>query len=648
MSHMPWLPPKPENLRAQLKALQDDTHPGQTIQSLAGHDLDSVALGMLSRKIEAIRSEGRSLSPLAGFRLGVLASATFDLIADILPAAAARHGVALEVSLAPYNQVIQQALDPSSAVYRSRPDAVLVAIDHRWLGLDRPRLEPGEADKAVTEAISRIRMVSGALRDNGTAPMISLIAQPPEMLFGHTDRRIRGTARAMIDAVNVGIVDLVGELGGYTLDVAALAETVGTQNWFSPSQWNLFKLPFAGEFGPIYADAVGRIAGAIRGKSRKCLVLDLDNTLWGGVVGDDGVENLKIGQGSPEGEAHLAVQQLALDLRGRGVILAVCSKNNEETARRPFRELPDMQVKESDIAVFQANWIDKASNLEAIAKALNIGIDALVLLDDNPAERAQARAALPMVAVPELPADPSLFAPYLAAAGLFEAVSFSAEDLTRAASYAAEARRAEVFASKRNLGDYLSDLGMVLTCTPFDAVGRQRIAQLINKSNQFNLTTRRYTESEVAAIEADPDTFTLQCRLRDKFGDFGMISVVICRTTTWRDRPAWDIDSWLMSCRVLGRKVEESVLSETVLAAKTAGIDMLIGKYVPTPKNGMVEEHYAKLGFTSAGKDEAGNAIWLLDLSGYALPELPMSFERPDVDANAGPGANTGEVLLLD
>ncbi len=625
MSLLPWLPPKPDDFRTQLKAAARDPAPGARIQALASHDLDAVAMGMLSRKIEALFAEGRSLKPLSDFNLGIVSSFTFDIVASILPSAAARYGVNLRVSLAPYGQVVQEALNSGSALYEFKPDAVLVAIDHRWLGLDKPKLRHDEAEACIASAVGSIRMVAEALRSAGTAPILPTIAQPPEQLFGHMDRRVKGTTRAMINSVNEQIDSIAAEFGGYVLDVGALAERVGTVNWFSAQQWNLFKLPFAGEFAPLFADAVGRIAGAIRGKSRKCLVLDLDNTLWGGVVGDDGIENLKIGEGSPEGEAHLAVQKLALDLRDRGVILAISSKNFDETARRPFRELPDMLIKESDIAVFQANWIDKSSNLEAIAKSLNIGIDALVLLDDNPAERAQARASLPMVAVPELPSDPSQFAPFLASCGLFEAVSFSVEDMTRAASYAADAQRADVMASTRNLGDYLSALGMVISHAPFDAVGRQRITQLINKSNQFNLTTRRYTEAEVGALEGDPNVFTLQTRLEDRFGEFGMISVQICREISHDNAKAWEFDSWLMSCRVLGRMVESAVLREVATAAKAAGVRYLIGRYIPTAKNGMVSEHYGKLGFTLTSCTDEGST-WILDLETYDAPELPFKY----------------------
>ncbi|HUJ46323.1 MAG TPA: HAD-IIIC family phosphatase, partial [Rhizomicrobium sp.] len=376
-------------------------------------------------------------------------------------------------------------------------------------------------------------------------------------------------------------------------------------------------------FFPLYADHLGRLLGAIRGKARKCLVLDLDNTLWGGVIGDDGMEGIVVGQGSAMGEAFLSVQQAALDLRGRGVFLAVCSKNDDDIARGPFRGHADMLIRERHISVFQANWIDKASNLESIARALNIGLDALVLLDDNPAERAQIRAALPMVAVPELPADPAWFAWTLNAAGYFEAVSYSAEDRMRADAQGADAKRADVMAKSRDLGDYLTSLEMTITFAPFDKVGRQRIAQLINKTNQFNLTTRRYTEAEVAAMEADENVFTLEVRLADRYGDLGMIGIIIARHA---GDATWDIDTWLMSCRVLGRRVEEGMLARLIAEARRRGIKRLIGTYLPTAKNGMVRDHYAKLGFEIA-EEADGVRRFAFELDGYTPPDLPFTSE---------------------
>ena len=320
------------------------------------------------------------------------------------------------------------------------------------------------------------------------------------------------------------------------------------------------------------------------------------------------------------------MQKFAIELRDRGIILAVCSKNDDAVARGPFRDHPDMLLRESHVAAFHANWVDKPSNLEAIAKKLNIGLDALVFLDDNPAERAQVRAALPMVSVPELPEDPSLFSWYLAAAGYFEAVTFSAEDRLRAQAYASDLQRAEIIVKSRDLGDYLTSLGMVITFAPFDDKGRQRIVQLINKTNQFNLTTRRYTEAEVVAMQADESIFTLQVRLADKFGDLGMIGVVLCRPA-YDDPSTWSIDTWLMSCRVLGRQVEQAMLAKVLAEAKKRSVRRLVGTYIPTTKNSMVSEHYKKLRFQQINSSNEGQTDWELNVSEYMIPKLSMRVE---------------------
>lgn len=626
---LPWLPKPPVDFADICRALDQSPGPtGATIQNLATHALSAIQSVTLARAIARCQAAGRDLEPLKNFRLGVLANATIDGIADCLPAAAARHGVALELIVPPYDQVAQQALDAGSMINSARLDATLLAVDHRWLQLNA-LASADEAEHRIEAAVDRLFGIADALRhSNGAAVIMQTLATPPEPLFGSYDVRVAGSLRSSIANINRRIVTKTGEAGFYLFDTAALAERIGTNAWFDPVQWVSYKSPISAHCTRIYADHLGRLLGAIRGKARKCLVLDLDNTCWGGVIGDDGLEGIEIGQGSPAGEAFLGIQRLAKDLRSRGIILAVASKNDEDVARSPFRQHPDMLLKEQDFAVFQANWIDKASNLEAVAEKLNIGLDALVMLDDNPAERAQLRAALPMVAVPELPSDPSWFGPYLMAAGYFEATSFSKDDLIRIESYATDSQRAEVRTKARNLREYLAALEMVMTIRPFDAIGRQRITQLINKTNQFNLTTRRYTEAEVAAIQDDPDTYTLQLRLRDKFGDLGMVAVAICRTHDVDEQLVWCIDTWLMSCRVLGRRVEEAMLNEIATAARHAGIKKIVASYRPTSKNRMVYDHYEKLGFRLIGEDEIGVCHYDLRPTDVPLGDFPFRIDR--------------------
>ena len=315
------------------------------------------------------------------------------------------------------------------------------------------------------------------------------------------------------------------------------------------------------------------------------------------------------------------------------MILAVCSKNEEINARLPFRDHPEMVLREDHIAVFIANWSDKANNIREIAATLNIGTDSLVFLDDNPVERGQVREVLPEVAVPELTEDPSEYIGLLANAGYFEAIGLSEEDLARADFYQANAERI-LLQKIGNLEEYLHSLEMVATISHFNAVGRVRIAQLINKSNQFNLTTRRYSESEVEAFEKNSDKFCLQVRLADRFSDNGMISVVIFD----KGRATWSCDTWLMSCRVLGRRVEEMVLSVVAEAARNAGAKFLEGTYIPTKKNGMVAEHFGRLGFTKVSEIPDGAATWSMALDNYQSPQLPMQiiFGNDDPDTLLG------------
>jgi FkbH-like protein len=407
--------------------------------------------------------------------------------------------------------------------------------------------------------------------------------------------------------------------------VAALSENVGLEDWHSPTQWNMAKLPFSSTYVPLYAEHLSRMIAALRGKSRRCLILDLDNTLWGGTIGDDGLDGIQLAQGDPTGEAFQSVQRFALELRMRGIILAVSSKNYDEVARAPFRKHPDMLLREEHIAIFQANWNDKAANIKAISEELSLGLDAMVLLDDNPVERGLVRRLLPQVAVPELPADPALYVRTLSAAGYFESVTFSHEDAKRPTFYQDNARRVTLQKQIGDVESYLTSLRMVITFQPFDEAGRARITQLINKSNQFNLTTRRYTEVEVAALERDPNCFTMQVRLADTFGDNGMISVVICKLA---GANAWEIDTWLMSCRVLGRRVENAVLQELLTHSEQRGIRKLIGRYIPTQRNQLVEAHYKELGFTSAGEEADRSTMWEMDVANAQVAGAPMEVRR--------------------
>jgi FkbH-like protein len=631
-TELQWLERSPKDFSAKVKSLATVAGPlGPAIRELASYGLDLNQLTKLAKLIGRARADNKPLDPLIPFRLAVLSNATIDLVVSALVASAPRHGIALEVIHPSYDQVAHEALSPDSKVNSSEPNAVLFALDYHALPLKMSLGDAESASATVKGVIDYLQTLRDGIKANSDALCIfQTFAPPVETLFGSLDRALPGTLRKLIDDINRELAAFVLGSGDVLLDVAGLAETVGLADWHNTLLWNMAKFPFSEEVIPLYADHVARTIAAIRGKSRKVLVLDLDNTVWGGTIGDDGIEGIKIAQGDAAGEAHLSVQRLALDLRQRGIVLAVSSKNSDEVARLPFELHPEMLLKLDHIAVFQANWNDKATNIQAIAEELSLGLDSLVFLDDNPAERGLVRKLLPQVAVPELPEDPAYYARTLSAAGYFEAVAFAAEDLKRAGFYQDNARRANLQRQVGGVDAYLASLEMTITFQPFDATGRARIVQLINKSNQYNLTTRRYTEPEVTAAEKDPAVFTLQVRLADTFGDNGMISVVICRPC---EAGAWEIDTWLMSCRVLGRKVEHMVLREILDRARAAGIQKLSGAYRPTDRNKLVADHYSRLGFTKVREEESGLTYWDLPVETASPQSAPMRVIRQGIAA---------------
>jgi FkbH-like protein len=392
-------------------------------------------------------------------------------------------------------------------------------------------------------------------------------------------------------------------------DILYLSAEVGLSSWLEHSYWLNFHMALGPTATVALARNVAAIVKSVYGKSKKCLVLDLDNTLWGGVIGDDGVQNLVLGRDHPVGEAFLDFQRYVKSLKRRGVILAVCSKNDTENAKEGFCH-PDSVLKLEDFSAFKANWNLKSENIREIAAELNIGFDSLVFVDDNPAERALVAEQLSEVAVPDVGSDVSLFAEILEHERYFEIHKVVQEDLTRSASYSSNAQRSAYETGFTDYEDFLDSLEMTTEIGPFQPMYLERLAQLINKTNQFNLTTRRYTSAEVEGVAHDPSFITLYGRLADKFGDNGLVSALIGRVF---DRTV-EVDVWLMSCRVLKRGMEVAMFDALVEECLSRDIRKILGVYIPSRKNGMVAGHYADLGFSRVEGSSEGQQMWEFDV----------------------------------
>ncbi len=460
-----WLPPSPADFKQQLKAAEaEGAQTGAILKHLAGHGLNELQLNRLAGVLDRAAAGGRNLDPLTPLRIAVVSNATTEFLEPVLAGTGLRHGFAAEIFSAPYGQVIQELLDPESSIYAFKPDLILVAIDARGLPLQAEIGDAAAAENAVQAALDQIDSLRAAIEANSRAVAIfQSVVRPVDPLFGSLDLAVAGTSRRLTDEFNLRLGQLIADTPHLLLDTAGIAQTVGLASWHDPVFWNLAKVPFSNTLLPLYADHIMRLVAAWRGKSRRGLVLDLDNTVWGGVIGDDGVDGIRIAEGDPVGEAHRDVQELALKLRSRGVVLTVSSKNDDDVARTPFREHHEMLLREDHIAVFQANWQDKATNIQAISNELALGLESFAFLDDNPAERGLVRENLPAVAVPELPDDAALYARTLAASGLFEAVTFSAEDRKRAEDYQSNAMRLKLQASVTDIDAYLRSLEMEIT-----------------------------------------------------------------------------------------------------------------------------------------------------------------------------------------
>jgi FkbH-like protein len=613
-----WLP-ESQGWDDALEGVRDnnnsDIEKWNALVSLANFNINFIQTGKLDRSAQRIFSDGLpGTLEVKSIRLALLGSSTLRHLVPGIRVAGLRRGMWIEVYEAEYGQYRQELIDPDSELHTFHPDCVCIALDAYHLA------EASDLDIKLTLAMLREcwRMAKQAFG----CTVIQQTALPvfPD-LMGNNEHRLPDSPKTFVCQFNIALEAAADQEEVHLLAVDQHAAVHGIQEWHDAALWHRAKHEIHPRASHLYGDQLVRILAAQRGRSYKCLVLDLDNTIWGGVIGDDGLQNIVLGHGSAAGEAYVAFQRYVQRLSKRGIILAVCTKNDEDSALSPFEKHPEMVLRRNDIACFVANWQDKALNLRHIAKALNIGIDSLVFVDDNPFERNLVRRELPQVAVPELPQDPALYAACISEAGYFEGLSFTDEDRDRSFQYQAKAHRESFLQTTTDMAGYLEGLKMELSWTPFDQVGLRRIVQLINKTNQFNLTTRRYTEAQVAALMEDRKVLTYQMRLKDRFGDNGIIAILIAKLNAEGELV---VDTWLMSCRVLGRQVEESSLNLLVEGAKSLGVPRIIGEFVPTGRNKMVEALYRNLGFCHLNTATDGRSTWSLDVKLYLAKETKI------------------------
>jgi len=618
-----WLPVPTEfaSKIKQLDALRDPSKAWVELMALAETRLDFIRINRLD---QCLRHHFDVSPPTEiatrPIKLALLGSSTLSHLIPSIRVGALRRGIWMRVHEGNFGQYRQELADPTGALRDFAPDVLLFAFDapHLLRGsiVDS---SSGETDRFISETLGHLRDCWQRARDSFGCRVIQQSILPVfPALLGNNEHRLPGSRAALVSRLNHGLRAAADDAGVDLISIDDRVAIDGLERWHDPVLWHRAKQEISLSATPVYGDLVARLVAAYQGKSRKCLVLDLDNTLWGGVIGDVGLEGIVLGQGSALGEAFVAVQEYVRDLSRRGVILAVCSKNDHENAVAPFDHHPDMVLKRADIACFVANWHNKADNLRAIAMRLNIGLDSLVFLDDNPFERNLVRTELPMVAVPEVSDDPASYAACIANAGYFEGFGITDEDISRTRQYKANEERELLASESTDLSTYLRQLKMQLLVRRFDRVGLSRIVQLINKTNQFNLTTRRYTEEEIIAVMADDRALGLQLRLVDRFGDNGIIAIVIVRMNEESDAL---IDTWLMSCRVLGRGVEAATLNVIVNAARRLGARRLLGEFRATPKNGMVRDHYKRLGFNLLGEEADHTQKSWLDLESFSVAD---------------------------
>jgi len=545
--------------------------------------------------LELKRNLKNNVKGLVPCKMALVGDTATQFLATAIKGIGVARGYNIDLFEAEYNQIERQLLAPTSELYQFDADIIVVFQSTHKLGEHH---SISNQEKQASLADDRVNFVA-SICENPALENKKIIyfnySEIGDTVFGSYSNKVESSFTYQTRKLNYELMKLSEQYPNlFICDIAELQNKFGRDMMFATSVYTNSEMVLSIDILPYVASRVMDIVCAIKGQFKKCLILDLDNTLWGGVIGDDGLEGIQLGHGLGIGKAFTEFQMWIKKLKQRGIIICVASKNNEETAKEPFIKHPDMVLKLDDIAVFQANWETKVDNIRTIQSILNIGFDSMVFLDDNPFERNMVRENIPGITVPELPQAPEDYLEFLYSLNLFETASYSNADKDRTKQYQVETKRVSLQKTFANEADFLKSLNMVSTVSGFTKFNIPRVAQLSQRSNQFNLRTIRYTESDITAMAENPDVIDLSFTLEDKFGDNGLIAVVIMKK---ENKETLFVDTWFMSCRVLKRGMENFTLNLMVERAKAAGFRRIIGEYLPTPKNKMVENHYTGLGF---------------------------------------------------
>jgi FkbH-like protein len=557
---------------------------------------------------------------LTNVKVALLGDNATQFLAQSIVSYAIEYNFNLDLFEAEYAQIEKQIFDLKSQLYLHNPEFVLIYNSSRNLLKKFYHISFQQRENFALELARDLESKLDILNQNLTANIIVFnFVEEDDMVFGNYGNKVKGSFIYQIRELNLKLMELSQRYSNlFICDLNRITAEYGLTNSIDPKLYITSDMHLNLDVLPEVAKNVCDIISAAKGNIKKCVIVDLDNTLWGGIVGDDGVENLQIGQ-LGIGKAYTEFQMWLLELKKRGIILAVCSKNTEDIAREPFLSHPDMILKLEDFAVFIANWENKVDNIITIQKVLNIGFDSIVFIDDNPFERNMVRQAIPGIIVPELPQDPSEFLPYLKSLNLFETTFYTREDNIRTQQYQQEAKRMLIQKNYTTEDEYLESLNMLAKVEEFNDFNIPRVAQLTQRSNQFNLRTIRYNVEEIKKVSESANFLTFAFYLRDDYGDYGLTGIVILET---QKPDVYFIDTFIMSCRVLNRTFEEFILNHIVKVAKDKGAREIIGEYIQTKKNSIVKDLYKNLGFL------AKENIWILNIENYNMKKTFIKYEN--------------------